>query len=603
MDGPVRRHGGAGGAPPLRTRTEEEAAADEAGEEGRRPCQVHKTARQVLVGARLTPRAVLRTGGTARIPLLRTLASLRVRLFLCCWLVYGLFFATNIVREHYAAFAVLDRGDWVCDRYAGMHPDIFLHSDGHWYVGNNVMGSLIAAAPLLAFDPLLDRLEERSRQALAASPAPPDTTYQTRYPLRREAFRRIKLAGLDLRFGASAALTSLLLMAPLSALLVVLVHELLRRRGLDAGRALWLAILFGFGTPLLYRSAHLNHNMFLMQALFGAFLLLWLGREEGEPHTLRRRIAAGFLCGIAFALDYAGAIPVAVLTAYMVIPRVREAGVATAARESLPFVLAGLPGLLFLLGTQWAMYGDPFAPGQFVMNAVNYTEKGVRGIGLPSVEVFTKNLFSPGWGLLTFGPLLALGFLPARYGESELLFPRRERRWSAALVLTFMLFCAANWYSLMQFNSGFRYLLPVVPFLFLAASDHLARLPKTTLAILSAPILLHSVVLSMAREVADTEKELRDAAEAAGISELALDGYWQRLLTETAVPLSYQRLLELGPQLPWLTVLRQTHPQHAWLASPLLPLGLMAACALAVAAIWRAGARTAARVPAPALES
>ena len=44
-----------------------------------------------------------------------------------------------------------------------------------------------------------------------------------------------------------------------------------------------------------------------------------------------------------------------------------------------------------------------------------------------------------------------------------------------------MLFCAMNRYSLMQFNTGFRYLLPIVPFAFLQASDFLARVSKRTL--------------------------------------------------------------------------------------------------------------------------
>ena len=52
-------------------------------------------------------------------------------------------------------------------------------------------------------------------------------------------------------------------------------------------------------------------------------------------------------------------------------------------REAVPFLLAAVPPVLFLLGTQWAMYGNAFTPGQFVMREVNYTDKGLKGIGLP----------------------------------------------------------------------------------------------------------------------------------------------------------------------------------------------------------------------------
>ncbi len=523
---------------------------------------------------------------------MKLLASVRLRLFVTCWAVYGLFFATNVVREHYPAFALIERGDWVCDRYWGMHSDLFRHTDGHVYSGNNALGSLIAVPPLFLFDPLLDRLEAHSQRKLAESPEPPEVEYDTRHPNRREMFRRVKLAGLELRFGASTAITSWLLMAPLSAFTVLLLFDVLRRRGLERSRALALAFLFAFATPVFYRAAHLNHNLFLMEALFGAFLLLWPRPADARPLSLARRIAAGFLCGIAFALDYAGTIPVLVLSAYLVLPRAQQAGWAVSLREALPFVVAGLPGLAFLLGTQWAMYGDPLAPGQFVMNAVNFTDKGMRGIGFPSPEVFAKNLFSPSWGLLAFAPLLVLGFVPARYPEESLLFPRPERRWSALFVLAFLLFCAANWYSLMQFNTGFRYLLPVVPFLFLAASDHLARIPRRWLVALSVASLAHMAVLCMYREVRDTEKELLDRAAELGVPQTSVPGYWEQLLTQTAVPLSWQELFRQGPQLPWLTVLRQTStgPRDLigipWLASALLGL-----CAFALLALWWAGNR------------
>ncbi len=521
------------------------------------------------------------------------LASIRVRIFLTCWIVYSLLFATNVVREHYPAFSLIERGDWVCDEYAGFHADLFEHTDGHWYVGNNVLGSLIAALPLLAFDPLLDALEAHSQAKLASSETPPDTTYDTRYPLRREMFAKAKLAGLDLRFGASTAITSTLLMAPLSALLAVLMYHLLRGRRLSRRKSLLLTWLFAFGTPVFFRTAHLNHNMFLMEALFLAFFLLWSRPGTKLPVSLARRVGAGLLCGSAVAMDYAGIVPVGVLTLYLVVSRARRSDWKTSLRESAPFVLAAIPPVLFLLGTQWAMYGNAFTPGQFVMREVNYTEKGLRGIGFPSLEVFFKNLFSPSWGLFLFAPVLLVGFVPAwRYRAEELVLPTWERRWSALFVLTFLVFCAANWYSLMQFNTGFRYLLPVVPFVFLAAADHLARLPRGWLAGVTVTSVAHQAVLCMAREVNDTEKNLREAAEELGLAQTQVEGYWRAMLTETPVPVAYERLFTEGLQLPWLTVLRQTSPgREALLGSPFLVPGLFALAGSAIYGIWLVGAR------------
>lgn len=522
---------------------------------------------------------------------MRWLASIKVRLFVVCWLVYSLFFATNVVREHYPAFALIERGDWVCDRYEGMHWDLFRHTDGHVYTGNNLMGSLIAVPPLLLLDPVLDRLEAHSKRELAHNPAPA-ATYDTggKYPLREAMFRKVKLAGLELRFGASTAITSALLMAPLCALLVVLMYAVLLQRGIERARATWLAFLFAFATPVFYRSAHLNHNVFLMLALFGAFLLLW--RRNGERSlSPSRRAWAGFLCGMALSLDYAGVVPAGVLALYFIVTRARESSIATALRESLVSVLAAIPPILFLLGTQWAMYGDPFTPGQMVMpNQNEFVDTGARGMGLPSLEVFLKNLISPSWGLIPFAPLLLIAFWPTRR-DRELVFPRRERVWSVVFVLAFMLFCAMNTYSLLQFNTGFRYLLPVVPFLFLAASDHLARMHKRTLIAITVVCIAHALVLSMTREVSDTENDLRREALRLGVAQWEVPGYWSAMLTQTPVPASWGRVFTEGPQLPWLTVLRQTSPNTTWLASPLVPLGLMAFCTALAAAIWRAGQR------------
>lgn len=529
------------------------------------------------------------------------LASVPLRLFLVAWVFFSLFFATNIVREHYPAFTLIENGDFRCDEYLGWHADIFEHKDGHSYVGNNVLGSVIAAVPLAVFDPLLDRIEAWSKRKLAESPNPPDTTYDTKYPNRANMYKAARLAGKDLRFGASAAITSVFLMAPLSALFCVLVYWFFLRRGVDRSRAVWLAFLFGFGTPIWYRTAHLNHNMFLMEALFGAFLLLFVEPGRDYAPSLKRRVWAGLLLGCAVSLDYAGGVPAVILGLYFLWNRRAIAGLGAALCESIPAVLAALPPIAFLLWSQKIMYGGWFTPGQFVMRPVNYTEIGMKGITWPSPEVLLKNFFAPGWGLYTFGPLLLIALWPApRAQESSWILPRRERRWIAALVLAFLLFNAANIYSLMQFNSGFRYLLPIVPFAFLQASDHLARMGRATLSAITAVVLAHGLVLCMAREVNDTEKILRDRAVAENVSETELPGYWRAMLTETPIPMCYRRLFSAarpedvqGIQLPWLSVLAQTRSKDAGLRSSFLPLGLILAAFGACAALWIAGERMA----------
>ena len=63
--------------------------------------------------------------------------AIAVRLFLTCWLVYALHFATNIVREIYPALSLGDHFSFRVDEYANMHPDLFEKEGYGWHIGNN----------------------------------------------------------------------------------------------------------------------------------------------------------------------------------------------------------------------------------------------------------------------------------------------------------------------------------------------------------------------------------------------------------------------------------------------------------------------------------
>jgi hypothetical protein len=121
----------------------------------------------------------------------------------------------------------------------------------------------------------------------------------------------------------------------------------------------------------------------------------------------------------------------------------------------------------------------------------------------------------------------------------------------------------------MQWNTGVRYLLPLVPFIFLALCDHLVRWPRWVLAAIAVPSVAHMWVLSMVRY---TRVDF-------GLGSSAVVGSWERFLAD-------------GVRLPWLTVLRQTTPDpasfvHAWF----LPYALLGFVGVVCAAIWWLGAR------------
>jgi hypothetical protein len=504
----------------------------------------------------------------------RWLASVRWRLFLVCWIVFSVHFATNVVREHYPAFSIVEDGDLYLDEYEGFHADIFVHTNGHAVVGNQVLGSLPAVPPLLLFDPALDALQEWTLAQREAGGAPV-TEYRTGLPNRQDFFAKVNERGLSLRFGAATFLTSAFCMAPLTAWFVVLMFNVLRRRGIRQDHATLLAFVFAFGTPIFYRAAHLVHNQFLMMVVFGLFLLLW--RSEEEDEVSNRRVAwAGFLAGSCLALDYAGIIPLLAFYGYLLFPRWAKHGFLAAFRSSFAYVAASVPPVLFLWWTQWIMYGNPFLPGQMHQQENAYTGEGVRGMTLPNLEVFARNLFDGSFGLFPFAPLLLLAFVPIRWfggGENGWIVGKRERRFVWSFVWVFMAFCAMNRFSLLQFNTGFRYFLPLVPFLFLFVCDRVKDWPLRRIGWLAVPAIAHTWVLSMSRYT--------QPAMAYDGPPIVLEN-WREILTQ-------------GPQLPWMKILRQVVPPEHWLQHPIWPSVVLLIALGTAAAIWFGGERIARR--------
>ncbi|MBL8840322.1 MAG: hypothetical protein JNL90_02210 [Planctomycetes bacterium] len=512
------------------------------------------------------------------------LRSVRVRLFAAVFVVASLLFATQVVREHYPAFALAQHGTLACDEWAGLHPDLFQHDDGHWYANNQVGASLVAAPLLWLASPLLDRLEAIGKRQAAADGEQP-ARFDSAYARRAAFMAEVRKRGIHLRLGAAAALTAVGVMAPAAALLALLFHAELLRRGVAAGRAAGLALLFPFVTPLLFRSAVLNHNQLEALLCFAAFVLL---RPGSGAALSAARLAAGGACAAGTLLfDYSGAVIAAAFGVAVVVDGVRArdgaGGVAGALRRALPFALGALPPLLLLFLTQWAQFGDPFRPAQHWMPDAHWSVAGYRGFALPTADLLWKNLFDPSYGLFAFAPLLLLALLPSRASAASApaaassapapLVARGERLFVLLFALAFLLFSAANQFSRLQWNTGFRCLAPLVAPLALLASAPLARWPARRVAWLALPCALHSLVLAMARFTPPT----------------APSGF-----AESTVARSWLALLERGPQLPWFTVWRQTQPGGGPPWAPFVaPLVLLGTAAL-LFALWRAGERHAA---------
>lgn len=490
-------------------------------------------------------------------------SGIALRLFFTCWIVYALHFATNTVREIYPALALADHGSFDVREYEGLHPDIFPMGDGRCFINNNPGASILAAVPYALAKPVVDRVVGRvltSRQASGAEPPP----YDSPWPMAREFHRQAFERGLDVKFGLAAGVMQAGLMAPLSAASVVVMFVLLRGAIGSASSALWLALLYAFATPVFFRTGQLNQNLIVTHCALMSFALLW---RPWDPPDASRRPAyflAGLLGGWAVVCDYSGLILPAALGVYGLIRRASLPPTARSAGDAPRFLAGVLLSGLVLLGYQWVCFGHPLYPAQHYMPAANFTERGYVGFDVPRLDLLWDTAFSLQFGLFTSAPLLILAaVLPAWLGKWSVL-PRREVCFALVFVALYFLFCAANQYGRMQFNTGVRHVVPVTPFVFLLAVPALRAMPSWLAGLVAVGGTYWSWCLAMFRDV---ESPL---------------GVLQPLLQITLG----------GFRLPWLTTLERMPallPGALGRGVSTLPLLLLTAAAIYI--IWRVPAR------------
>ncbi len=476
--------------------------------------------------------------------------STSLALFLTCWLVYSLHFATNTVREIYPALSLGDHLSFDVSEYAGMHPDIFELPGKGAFINNNPGASILGAIPYTIFRPVIDYAVKRVKESRDRAPKS-TADYKTIYPMAQNFYREARARGFDVKFGLAAAVMQWFLMAPLSALAVVLMFTTLRAVTGRRSIALFSALLYAFATPVFYRTAQLNHNLLLAHFAFFSFLLLW---RPGQPSAVSRQpiryFLAGLLAGWTVVLDYSGMVALFALGAYAVV-RWFQLPTDLKSRSDLPRFGAGvLLSLLVLAGYQWACFGNPLYPAQNYMPATVLSPRGYQGIDWPSARLLWETAFSPRFGLFTSAPVLVLALFPLAWTTARRMIGALETLFVLSFVLGFFVFCAMNQYGFLQFNTGVRHVVPVVPFLFLVVPGILMRMPAWLAATVAVTTTYWSWCLAM----------YRDVEQGRGILE------------------SIIQVTMSGPRLPWAKTLEGMGylPSQA----PVLPLFLLAAGAI-----------------------
>ena len=388
--------------------------------------------------------------------------------------MYVLHFATNTVREIYPALSLGDHLSFDVSEYVGFHPDIFEISGRGAFINNNPGASILGVVPYALLRPVIDLIVEKvQKDRMAASDR---AEYNSIYPMAREFYRKARERGLDVKFGLAAAVMQALLMAPLSALSAVMMFYILASVT-SVRAAFFLSLLYAFATPVFYRTAQLNQNLLVSHFAFFAFALLWRPWDvQIRPQVLRYFIA-GLLSGWTVVLDYSGVVVVSSLGLYVCLAHGGAIG-KSKIFQNLCFYGAGTgSAMAVLLAYQWVSFGHPFYPAQYYMPAATFTDLGYRGMDWPKLDLLWQTAFSLRFGLFTSAPLLLLTLYVPGWFRSHRIIAIPEVTFVLMFSLCFFLFCAANQYGYMQFNSGVRHVVPVTPFLFLIAAGVLLQFP------------------------------------------------------------------------------------------------------------------------------
>ena len=224
--------------------------------------------------------------------------------------------------------------------------------------------------------------------------------------------------------------------------------------------------VYALASPALAASLLLFSHALTACLLLAGFMLLF-----GSPRPRWPAVAlAGALLAWAAACEYPVALPAAVL-AVVALPRL-------GARGALAGLAGGAVPAALLGAYNTACFGSPLAIStahETYGTFARLVQHGFFGISWPSLAGLAGLLFSPSRGLLVWSPLVALAAVGA--------FRPREngggRGATAALVAAPLALLVAmagypNWHG--GWFAGPRYLLPVLPLLFLLAARGAERL-------------------------------------------------------------------------------------------------------------------------------
>lgn len=461
-----------------------------------------------------------------------TFKSYRIRIFLTCWVIFSLHFATDFVREHYLVLSIADNFSFRLDGYEDMHPDIFVTENYGAHHGANPGASMLAAIPYVVFKPVVDAIDALVQKKRAARGGKLTAVYNDPRPDRVFFYKQVRERGLDIKFGLTGFITQVFFMAPVSALSAVVIFSVFVWLGVPAKTSTWLSILYVVGTPMLFRTGFLNQNVLVGIFTLFSFVLVWKPYAENRLGIRSRYALAGFFTGLGLLNDYSGVISLGLIGIYALVKQAEAHGFTKGLRDSLWYGYGAIPPILLLWLYQYRSFGNPFYPGQHYMPPVEFSEIGYQGFGFPEWEILQMLWFDPRFGLFVSGPVLILGLFIVFFQRSgKNILPKRETMTILIIFLAVSVFFSAVQYSRIQYYTGIRYLMAIVPILYILAGAVLLRAPK----FISYIVVLFSVSVSWSMAMVRSQAGIFDS-----VLSVFLEGF----------------------QLPWLNTLSRMATQY-----------------------------------------
>jgi MFS family permease len=449
------------------------------------------------------------------------------------------------------------------DRYTGLHPDIFETPDHGAHHGANPGASMIAAIPYAIFKPITDRVVDYTKKRRKSIPEG-TAIYKDDRLARVKFYEQVREKGLDIKFGLIGFVTMVFCMAPLSALSAVAMFHALHLLNFSSRFALWMALLYAFGTPIFFRTAYLNQNLMVGIFSFLAFVLLLQIHYKNNNSVWQSITLAGFLAGLTILCDYSGLISLFMLYGYTILRRMDSVSFRQALKDSLWYFCGAAGPILLLWFYQWSSFGVPFYPPQSHMPPQTYSDIGYQGIRWPSFKLLWMLLFDCRFGLFVVSPVLLLTFCaPMLNYFKKNIVPFKEMLLILCFFIAFVIFLSSIEYTKLQWVSGIRYLVPVIPFLFMLIASVLVQIHR----FLAYGITFISIGLTWAMSM---------ARRGVGVP-------------EESMLVSIKSILFEGLQLPWLNTLSKMEIHYLpFIEQPkLTAISLFMLCASIIYCIWR----------------